>query len=198
MPYAVIVPGISAVYNEWKDVERVIALYPYPKFRKFATEEDCWEFVRRNTSKKVYTDITKYGETFDNLCVSMEYFILEDKVCYNFKTNKAGYLCIENDRDDVIVTNRSGNIKVSVLNIHLNNDIISNHLIAIWHGLKVIGDYVDVDIKVPDHSIFYALMTYKGTNKTINRVRDYIDSRFAKVSVTMKDFRERKRDYGEQ
>ena len=47
---------------------------------------------------------------------------------------------------------------------------------------------MDIDIRVPDHSIFYALMTYKGSNKTINRVRRYIDERMAKVSVSMKDF----------
>lgn len=52
----------------------------------------------------------------------------------------------------------------------------------------MIGDLVDVDVKVPDHSIFYALMTYNGQNRTINRVRTYIDERIAKVSVSMDNF----------
>ena len=68
--------------------------------------------------------------------------------------------------------------------------LISNHLIAIWHGLQIIGTMIDVDIQVPDHSIFYALMTYKGKNKTITRVREYIDRRPAKVSVSLRDFNE--------
>lgn len=188
MPYAVIVPGISTVYKSWADVQRICALYPYPKFRKFQTEEDCWEYVRRHTSRKVYTDINKYGDTFDNMCVTMEYFICDDKVCYNFITKKMGYIVIESDDENIKVVNRHGNIKVTLNNIYLNDDIISNHLIAIWHGLKIVGEMIDVDVKVPDHSIFYALMTYKGPNKTINRVRSYIDGRFAKVSVSMKDF----------
>lgn len=188
MPYAVIVPGISTVFKDWKDVERICALYPYPKFRKFKTEEECWEYVRRHTTKRVYTDITKYGDTFDKLCVTMEYFICEDKVCYNFRTKSIGYIAIESKDESVTITNRNGVIKATLNSIYLNADIISNHLIAIWHGLKIIGDYIDVDVKVPDHSIFYALMTYKGNNKTINRVRDFIDNRFAKVSVSMKDF----------
>jgi hypothetical protein len=118
----------------------------------------------------------------------MEYFICEDKVCYNIRTKKIGYIAIESNDENVTITNRNGIIKVTLNNIHLNDDIISNHLIAIWHGLKILGDFIDVDVKVPDHSVFYALMTYKGSNRTINKVRSFISDRFAKVSVSMKDF----------
>lgn len=188
MPYAVIVPGINTVFDKWQDVERICALYPYPKYRKFKTTEECWEYVHRHTTKRVYTDITKYGDTFDKMYVTMEYFIQSDCVCYNFRTNKIGYIAIDNKVPNVVVNNRNGVITAKMKDIYLNNDIISNHLIAIWNGLNILGDYVDVDVKVPDHSIFYALMTYKGSNRSINRVRDYIDQRFAKVSVSMKDF----------
>lgn len=188
MPYAVIVPGINTVYQTWGEVERIIALYPYPKYRKFATEEECWEYVRRHTTKRIYTDITKYGETFDNLYVKMEYFIRGDKVYYNYKTGKMGYIAIESTDPSVIVINRTSGIKAILKDIYLNDNLITSHMIAIWHGLRIIGEFVDIDIRVPDHSIFYALMTYKGSNKTINRVRRYIDERMAKVSVSMKDF----------
>lgn len=188
MPYAVIVPGISTVFSRWQDVEQLCALYPYPKFRKFQTEAECWEYVKRHTLKRVYTNLNKYGDTFDNLYVSMDYFICDNKVCYNFRTKKIGYLVIESSDPNVKCVNRNGVIKVTLNNIQLNDDLIVSHLIAIWHGLRIIGDYVDVDVKVPDHSIFYALMTYKGKNRSINRVKDFIDNRFAKVSVSMKDF----------
>lgn len=188
MPYAVVVPGMSRVFKRWSDVERVIALYPYPKYRKFETEEECWEYVKRNTYKRVYTDVTKYGDTFDSLYVQMQYFIRPDKVYYNFFTKKLGYIAIECDNENVTVINRTENIKAIMHDIYLNDDQISSHLIAIWHGLRIIGDFVDVDVTVPDHSIFYALMTYKGSNKVINRVRDYINNRTAHVSVTLKNF----------
>lgn len=189
MPYAVIVPGLSTVYNKYEDVERICSLYPYPKFRKFQTEEECWEYVKRHTSKKVYTDITKYGETFNSHYVKMEYFIRSDKVYYNYFTKQMGYISIENHDPNVIVENMSGSIKAILTDIYLNDDMINSHLIAIWHGLKIIGEYVDIDVQVPDHSVFYALMTYKGNSRTINRVRNYIDTRAAKVSVSMKDWR---------
>lgn len=188
MPYAVIVPGINTVLNDWAEVERLCALYPYPKFRKFRTAEECWEYVKRHTSRRLYTDIVKYGDTFDNLYVTMEYFICEDRVCYNFKTKKFGYISVECRDPNVKCINKNGVIKVIMSDIHLNDDLINSHMIAIWHGLRIIGEYIDVDIKVPDHSIFYTLMSYKGQNRTINRVKNYIDGRLAKVSVSMKDF----------
>lgn len=194
MPYAVVVPGISNVFNNWNDVANLITLYPHPKYRKFKTTEECWEFVKRYTNKRIYHDLNKYGDTFNNLYVSMEYFIQEDKVYYNFHTKKIGYISIEPRDENVTIANRNGTIKAILHNIYLNDDVISNHLIAIWHGLMIIGDLVDIDVKVPDHSIFYALMTYTGENKTIKRVRTYIDERAAKVSVSMKDFGEETED----
>lgn len=188
MPYAVVVPGISTVYERWSDVQRIIALYPYPKFRKFKTAEECWDFVKRNTYKRVYTDVVKYGDTFSELCVEMQYFIRHGAVYYNFKPKKTGYLALDCEDDSVEVINRINNIKVKMSNIELNDELITSHMIAIWHGLRIVGDFVDVNIIVPDHSIFYALMTYTGKNKIITRVRSYIDDRLANVSVTLKGF----------
>ena len=53
MPYAVIVPGLSTVYNTWDEVQRIMLLYPYPKWRKFKTSDECWEYVRRHTTRRV-------------------------------------------------------------------------------------------------------------------------------------------------
>lgn len=188
MPYAVIVPGINTVFKSWNEVQRISILYPYARYRKFKTEEECWEYVKRYTTRRVYHDISKYGETFNRHYVTMEYFIRADKVYYNFFTKKLGYIAIVSEDANVEVINRTGNIKVILKNIYLDDNIISNHLIAIWHGLRIIGDLIDVDVRVPDHSIFYALMTYNGKTRSINRVRTYIDERLAKVSVSMKGF----------
>lgn len=187
MPYAVLAPGIKTVYDSWSDVERIATLYSHPLYRKFNTRELCWEYVRRHAYSKVYADVNKYGDTFNKLCVGMKYFIRKDAVFYIFDTSKFGYIVVEEDTN-VEVINQNGQIKAALHDITLNDDLISNHLIAIWHGLKIIGEFVDIDITVPDHSIFYTLMTYKGTNRQINRVRTYINERLGHVSVTLKNF----------
>ena len=75
MPYGVVAPGIHAVYEDFAPVKRIMTLYPYPKFRKFKTEEEAWAFVKRHQNKHVYSGITKYGDTFDNHYVSAEFKI---------------------------------------------------------------------------------------------------------------------------
>lgn len=188
MPYAVIAPGIHTVCDKWEDVERITKLYPYPKYRKFRTTEECWNYVERYAYRRVYTDLNKYGDTFDKLYIRMEYFIRKDRVYYNFYTKKCGYITLVSDDENIVIENSNGVIKVIYMNLNLSEDRIVDHVIAIYHGLKVVGEMIDVDILVPDHSIFYALMTYKGKNRQIMRVREYIDRRMAKVSVSMKNF----------
>lgn len=185
MPYAVIAPGIHTVYDDYSSVERIMALYPYPKFRKFSDEKLAWEFVRRHENKHAYTYINKYGDTFNKHFVKMEYFIGENSVYYNFRTQNLGYIKIISDK--ALVENRANLIKAELKNTSLNNEMITGHLIAIYHGLSLIGEFIDVDVTVPDHSIFYALMTYKGSNKVILRVLEQIRNRMGKLSVTMPD-----------
>lgn len=188
MPYGVVAPGLSNVYEDYKSVERIKSLYPYPKFRKFNTDEAAWEFVRRNKNKHEFSSVYKYGDTFDNLCISMEYFIGKDSIYFNFRTSKIGYIKIISDRAEV--ENRANIITATIKNIELNNEMITSHLITIYHGLQLIGDFIDVDVTVPDHSIFYTLMTYNGNSRVINRVLEQIRNRKGKLSVSLPDFGE--------
>lgn len=183
MPYGVVAPGIHAVYEDFAPVKRIMTLYPYPKFRKFKTEEEAWAFVKRHQNKHVYSGITKYGDTFDNHYVKMEYFIGDNSLYYNFRTDKIGYIKIISNK--ATVQNRTSLIMARIDNISLNRDMISSHLIAIYHGLDLIGDFIDVDVTVPDHSIFYTLMTYSGYSKVINRVLTQIRDRLGKLSVSL-------------
>jgi hypothetical protein len=185
MPYAVIAPGIHTVYSDFKSVERVMALYPYPKFRKFKKEEDAWAFVKRNKNKHKFTYLNKYGDTFDNMYIRMEYFIGKSSIYYNFFTKKLGYVKIISEK--AIIENRANVITAELPNTFLDNDMITGHLIAIYYGLQMIGEFIDVDITVPDHSILYTLISYSGNNEVILRVKNLIKSRTGKISVSMPD-----------
>lgn len=195
MPYGVVAPGISGVYEDFSSIERIMALYPYPKFRKFKNEEDAWSFVKRYNNKHVYGGINKYGDTFDTHFVRMEYFIGEDTLYFNFRTSKIGYIRIVSGK--ATIQNKSNLIMARIDNIFLNKDMITAHLIAIYHGLQLIGDFIDVDVTVPDHSIFYTLMTYKGNSKVINRVLEQIRNRLGKLSVSLPDLGTEEEDVSE-
>ena len=194
MPYGVVAPGIRAVYEDFSSVKRIMALYPYPKFRKFKTDEDAWNFVKRYQNKHVYAGISKYGDTFDTHYVKMEYFIGKNALYYNFRTSKIGYIKVISNK--AVIQNRTNLIMARVDNISLNSEMITAHLIAIYHGLQLLGDFIDVDVSVPAHSIFYTLMTYSGYNKVILRVLEQIRNRLGKLSVSLPDMGEE--DYDEE
>lgn len=182
--YAVVAPGLKGVYEDYSMIERILSLYPYTKFRKFDTEAECWEFINRNENKHKIEEITNFGDTFDKHRVIMEYFINNSTLYFNFNTKNLGTLRLINDR--AIIENRNGLIKAQINNVVVDSEKIQGHIIAIYQGIKLLGDFIDVEVIVPDHSIFYAIRSYTGTDRTIKRLQDYLRTRQGKVSVTLR------------
>lgn len=184
MIYGVVAPGISGVYDNFDYVKRIHVLYPYCKFRKFKTESEAWDFVKRNENKHSFTTLTRYGDTFDSMYVRMEYFIEPTRLCYNFRTEGVGNIKLVSDK--AIVDNRRNLVMAEIRDMHLNPGMISAHMIAIYHGLDLLGDYLDVDIVVNNHSTYYALMSYTGNSRVVRRTTDKVKSRLGNISVTLR------------
>ena len=182
--YAVVAPGLKGVYEDYTAIERILVLYPYTKFRKFETEAECWEFISRNENKHGLEDITNFGDTFEKHHVLMEYFIRNSNLYYNFDTKTLGTLRLVGDR--ALIENRNGLIKAQINNVAVDSNKIQGHIIAIYQGIKLLGDFIDVEVIVPDHSIFYAIRSYTGENRAIKRLQDYLRSRQGKVSITLR------------
>jgi hypothetical protein len=70
--------------------------------------------------------------------------------------------------------------------VNTDDSLISGHMTAIYQGLHLIGDFADVDIIVPDFSIFFAVTQYTGNSRYIIKVQDLIKDRLGSVSFTLK------------
>ena len=181
--YAAVAPELNGIYASYDDVLRVLTLYPFAKVRKFQTEDECWAFINRYSNKHTLDEVENFGDTFE--CrVKMSYFIYDTSIYYNFDTSKIGTLHILSDT--ATVENRVNLIKATIPNMVLNPDKISAHVIAIYRGLRLLGDFVDVEVTVPDHSILYAVRSYSGTNRTIIRLKRLIDQRIGRVSLSLR------------
>jgi hypothetical protein len=180
--YAVVAPGLKGIYDNPRSIDKITALYPYAKYRKFRTEEECWKFLNMYENNHSIDEVYNYGSTFPQHFITMEYFI-RSSLYYNYRTDKVGYVRIVSQ--DAIVENCAGLIKARVDNVVADNNLISGHMIAIFHGLKTIGSWLDVNIIVPDHSIFYAINSYTGNNRVIERVRRHIKERQGEVALTL-------------
>ena len=95
--YAVVAPGLKGIYEDPKVIDKIMALYPYTKFRKFQTEEECWAFLERYENNHGIEEIRDFGDTFDKHHVVMEYFIRNPNVYFNYDTSKLGTLRLVKD-----------------------------------------------------------------------------------------------------
>lgn len=183
--YAVVAPGLSTIYTNWNDVERIKKLYPYPKWKKVYSEADAKEWLRRNTYGTGLRTVTKYGSTIDDLYINVQYKIFPDCLAIVYDTSRVGNVRLPSTRN--IVAYNGDKISVKVPNIFLSNESISGHMSAIYNILNLIGDIMDVNIELPNYSIFYSLTGYsKGNQRAIATVQDLIRNRQGAVSYTMK------------
>lgn len=181
--YAVTAPGISGVYKNYEDIKRIKVLYPYCKFALVANEEEGWKFVNRYKNPYTFSNLKHYGDTFDRLVVRMQYFIDKDRICFNFNTRGVGKIKLLSD--DFLIDTRADIIMAELRDIKLNPNLLSGHLISIYYGLDLLGDFIDVDVQLDNHATYYALMSYTGKNRTITRITDKIKNRLGRVSVTL-------------
>lgn len=186
MIYAVVAPGYSLITKDWSQVERARALYPYPKWKKCYTEEEAKHFVKVNHVSNPVRLIRNYGDTFKELYVDASYSIRPDSVCYVFDVSKIGRLRINSD--NLIVEYGAGKIYARLPNIYLSEEALGSHMSAIYNMLRILGDYVDVNIHVKYFSIFYALTNYSGEKvRSISVTKDLINSRVCKCAFTLEE-----------
>jgi hypothetical protein len=89
--------------------------------------------------------------------------------------------------DDALVEYKGNKIFVKIPNIYLSDELLSGHMSAIHNLLNLIGEFIDVNIVIPNYAVFYALTSYdKGNNRVVQLTRDAISKRLCKVAFTLK------------
>ncbi len=186
MIYAVVAPGYSLVTKDWGKVERVKALYPYPKWKKCVSEEEAQLFVKRNYVPRPVKMLYNYGDTFQDLYVTASYTIGKDCLYFEYDTTRVGRLKIQDE--SVIVEYKGSMVYVKMPNIYLSETSISSHMSAIYNLLQTLGPNVDVNIKVNYFAIYYAVSSYDGGKvRSIDVLKDFINSRLCKVAFTLEE-----------
>lgn len=180
--YAVIAPGLKGIYQDQRALDCILKLYPYATYQKCSTVEDAQNYLQSYTPSRSVADVQQFGET-TFLRIIMQYFVRKEAFYYNFDTSKFGTIRILDD--SAIVDNRLRRVSACIQGVQANPERIRSHLIAIYRGLKLVGELAEVEVIVPDQSIFYAIHSYTGTDKTITRVRNYIKSRPGAVSFSL-------------
>ena len=183
--YAVVAPGISCVYTNWSDVERIKSLYLYPKWIKCFSEEEAQAWIKRNSYNRHLSRIYNYGNTFKNLYIDVKYKIAPDCIYYRLDCKRIGNVRIR--AEDVLIEYKGSNIFIKLPNIFVSNETVAGHMSAIHNLLRIVGDYVDLNIELPYYSLFYCLTVYsRGNNRPIQLVKNLIDNRLGAVALSLK------------
>lgn len=182
--YAVVANGIQCICKTQKKLEYILAIYPYPKFIRCHTEEEGRDWIRRNQRGYHDRSIGNYGTTAISGYVTVDYIISNNTIFYNLYLSKIGVLKLRKS-EDIDINYGSDFIKVKITNVVLDNKLISHHVIAIRRILKLIGNYVDVNVVVPDISVYIAVTSYKGNNYILRGIQKDIQSRLGGVSFSI-------------
>lgn len=185
MWYAIVGPGLKTVSKDWKRIEELSKIFPYCKYRKFPTEEACWRFIAENA--RSYSDLSlyKYGNTFERPFIRFKYFMKDNKAYFTFNKEHFGTIRLITDEDCLVEYQQKCVTVLYTNGEEYNPDLILHHLQVIQLGVEMLGDFVDVDIVVPNYSIYYALTIYSGDNDDIKFIIDLLKSRMGQYSITL-------------
>lgn len=181
--YAVVAPGLSCIYSNWVEVERVKALYPYPKWAKFESEVEAAAWLKRNTYGHGLRTINAYGDILPNLHVKAQYQMFDDCLCIVYDMSRVGDMRLRHSK--ALIEYHGRYVKVKLPDTYLSDESISSHMVAIYNTLWTLGDYLDIDIYIPHYAVYYCLTSYKGSQRSIQTVKNLIQQRSGNVAFTM-------------
>lgn len=183
--YAVVAPGIKGVYKYPRDIERILQAYPYARFHKFPTEEQCYAWLAENTTSRKLETIKDYGDAFPECAVVMSYFVYNDYLYVNCDTTNFGQMRIHVPPDSPVELDQKPYMCSFKVRFTVKARPIQQNLLALVKALQIIGDEIDLVIKVPDHSIFYALRSYTGKDPLVKRAQEAVQKRVGGTSVSL-------------
>lgn len=183
--YAVVAPGIKGVYKYPRDIERILQTYPYARFQKFPTEEQCYKWITENSTSRKLEVIKDYGDAFPECSVVMSYFTFKGNLYVNCDTRNFGQMRIHVPDNLDIQLDQTPTMCCFKTPFTVQARPIQLNLLALTRALQIIGDDVDVIIRVPDHSIFYALRSYTGKDPIVHRAQDAVNKRVGGTSVSL-------------
>lgn len=189
MYYGYTANQLIGVTQSYALIENLKAVYPYIKFRKFQDEEAAWFFARTNHTEKPLLNLKMYGDKLlKKHYVIVSYVVTDDIIYCTINTSKIGTVRIYSEDENISVDNRVSSILIQIKGLRLCNDSIYSHVIALYRILTLIGPFIDIELIIPDHSIYYMLTSYSGTNNNINRLHILIKERLGNIAYTLKEW----------
>lgn len=184
--FAVVAPGLKGIYYNSREIDNILRIYPYARFKKCQTEAECYEWISENQSTRRLEELRDYGTAFPSCHVVMSYYLDSEFLYVNFDTKNFGQMRIAVPEDKDIEMMQTPKVCSLKIPFGVYASPLHRSLLAIMEALEIVGDMIDIVIKVPDHSIYYALRSYTGKDTIILRAQEAVRSRQGGTSVSLK------------
>ena len=176
MFYAITAPGIAGVYTNWSEIERIKALYPYPKFRKFVYEADAYTWLKQNKYPVKATRVYNYGNTFDDLYINVKYKITSECVYVSLDCKRVGNVRLY--VPDAAIEYKGDKILMRLPYVNFSEESLASHMSVIYNILQMVGQYMDVNIHLEYYSLYYSLASgHCETNRYVQFVLGLMSDR---------------------
>lgn len=182
--WAVIANGRQKICTTQKELDVILAIYPYPKFRKCTTTEEARKWLLHNQRGFKTREIINYGDTAVMGYATVQYEIKEERTLYQVDTRKIGFLRVR-CQPDVLVDGRRNQLLITCTGVSLHDELISHHVIAIHRIVKILGPVIDLNIVCPDMSVYLALTRYTGKDYNIRSAQEALKERIGAVAYTV-------------
>ena len=184
--FAVVAPGLKGIYYHSREIDSILKIYPYARFKKCATEAECYQWISENESRRRLEELRDYGTAFHSCHVVMTYYLDEDNLYVNYDTKNFGQMRIAIPDSKDIELMQTPTLCAVKMPFEVYARPLQRSLLGLVTALELVGDMIDIVIKVPDHSVYYALRSYTGKDVVILRAQEAVRSRQGGTSVSLK------------
>ena len=174
----------SGIVYSKQHVKVLSNIYTYPVVQYCRTEAECRDFIRRHP-RFAYSGGKKAGWKKTTAYIRIEYFIADQTIYANLYTDHFGFVQLKLLNKNILQSATYDMIKLKIPYVNVEDESITSHCIAIQNIINLLSPIVNVQVKVPDLSVYLALTEYTGNNTTIMRIKKSLSNRVGKVALLL-------------
>lgn len=175
----------TIVYSQ-RQLDFLTSVYTYPQYRKVENVAEAKKFFIQCNRDFMKSGLNKYGRQSDIGYISIQYFIDGKNIYCNVDTRHFGFIKLTNLPKNVKQDSTYDLLKLKICNVILDNTLIAHHCTAIANILTLFDDFINIELVLPDISLYLACTKYKGKNFSIKNLQGAIASRQGNTFYTMR------------
>lgn len=183
--YAFISNEYRAIVYSRRQLDFLCSVYSYPQFKMVNKVEEANAFFAEHGRLFYKPSLNQYGKVDNIGYITIKYFIDGKNIYVNVYTKHFGFIKLSSLPKNVKQESTYDLLRLEICNVILQNNLIAHHCTAIMNILSLFDSYINIELVLPDISVYLACTKYKGTNFSIRNLQRVISSRMGVTFYTI-------------